>query len=165
MAMNEWSTGQKVGCGCLVVALLLAGACATLVFGVFSLVKSSSPYTDSLEIVKASPEVQAAIGEPIEAQFWASGSVNVEMTSGRADLIYGVQGPDGSGNVTVFATKSDGEWTYSTILFEDDDSPLKIELAPGVELPVEPPEAVEPAEPEPESEVETVEASAAADAP
>lgn len=82
---------------------------------VFGMIKSSDPYTDSLAQALANPEVQAALGSPIEAGFGVMGNINVSGSSGDADLSYTITGPQDSASVFVVAEKSGGQWYYSTM--------------------------------------------------
>ena len=58
MSIREWSTFKKVGCGCLVLAVLSIGGCGTFVFGLFTLLKSSDAYKTGLELAQESIAVR-----------------------------------------------------------------------------------------------------------
>ncbi len=103
------------GGGCLLGLLVCGGCFGAVFFGVFGAIKGSEPYTRSLNAVQGSPELQAAIGTPIEPGMMVSGNISVSGDSGEADLSYSVSGPKGSANVNVVGTKTAGVWDYSVM--------------------------------------------------
>ncbi|WP_173403123.1 cytochrome c oxidase assembly factor 1 family protein [Rhodopirellula sallentina] len=102
-----------LGGGCLVALLVCGGLIGTGVFGVFAMIKSSEPYTESLARAQSNVELQSVIGDPIEPSALVQGSINLENDGGEADLNYSVSGPNGSATVHVIGTKADGSWDYS----------------------------------------------------
>lgn len=104
-----------VGGGCLVVVLLCAGTAGLGVFGLFTAIKSSDPYTQSLARAQQEPSVQAELGQPIEAGFAVQGNINLDNNDGQADLNYSISGPEGSATVEVVGTKTAGQWDYETM--------------------------------------------------
>jgi hypothetical protein len=105
------------GCGgCLVLIILGAlGMGAVMYFGLGAL-KSTDVYKTALQRAQDSPEVQAALGTPIEAGFMLGGSMKNENGHGSADFNFPISGPKGEG--TVFATATmepGGSWQYSKL--------------------------------------------------
>src|SRR5258708_4398103 len=90
-----------LGVGVVVVALL---------FVVMGSMKSSVAYKQGLAQAQASPSVGEALGQPIEAGFFVTGSISVTGPSGKADLGIPVHGPLGKGTLYVTAEKRVGEW-------------------------------------------------------
>ena len=131
MSIKDWSTPKKIISGCLILVVLGAGGCGTLIFGVFSLLKSSDAYTAGLQHVQSNEEVKKLIGTPIEPGFMMSGSINLSGSSGNADISFPVSGPNGSGHVYVIGTKREGTWQYSTMNFIQESSSEKINLLPA----------------------------------
>ncbi|WP_170288202.1 cytochrome c oxidase assembly factor Coa1 family protein [Marilutibacter maris] len=103
-----------------VIGLSLLGLMAAAIFGLLSLVsgmmRSSEPYRHALAEARASAEVVAALGEPIEAGFMPSGNININNDAGEADLSIGVEGPDGEATVYVEATRKRKRWSYQTLV-------------------------------------------------
>lgn len=102
-----------MGGGCLVALLVCGGLIGTGIFGVFAMIKSSEPYTESLSKAQSNVELQSVIGDPIEASALVQGNINLNNDDGEADLNYSVSGPNGSATVHVIGTKADGSWDYS----------------------------------------------------
>ena len=112
-----WSRNWKwfVPVGCItIVALFLLGI-AAIVMIVFGAMKQSDVYREALERAKASPEVQAALGTPIEEGWWMSGQININNDTGDANINIPISGPKGKGTIHAIATKSGGKWTYSRL--------------------------------------------------
>jgi hypothetical protein len=100
--------------GCLTPLVLVGGCVAALFFFVFSTLKSTEAYQQSLAAVLRDPQVQAALGEPITPKWTFQGKVNVTNDSGNADITYDVGGPKGDATVHVVADKKAGVWTINT---------------------------------------------------
>ena len=75
------------------------------------MMKSSDAYRTALTMARADPYVQEALGSPIEEGLLVMGNINVNGSSGHADLAIPVSGPQGSGTIYVVASKSAGQWT------------------------------------------------------
>jgi hypothetical protein len=128
-----WSRNWKwvVPVGCLAPVVVCCGGGTLLFVFVSGALKSSEPYQEALERAKTNDGVKAQLGEPIEAGFFVSGSVEISGPSGKADLSIPVSGPKGAGTVYVTATKSAGKWQYSTLEFAPKDSQARIDLRPN----------------------------------
>jgi len=98
---------------------------------VFSAVKSTAVYQDSLSSAKTNPAVIEALGSPITVGFLVSGNTNVNGASGEANLSIPVAGPKGKGTIYVAATKSLGRWNYSGLIFEIAKTHQRIDLLQG----------------------------------
>lgn len=114
--------------GCLLPILSCVGIITMIVTLVFGMLKSSHPYQDSFATLQSDPRVISALGTPIEADFFVSGQINLQNSSGNANLSYGVTGPNGSATVYVVATKSAGKWTYSELIVTPDTNNQDIDL-------------------------------------
>ena len=129
--MTQPRNNSPFGCilrGCLILAILGIGSCGAFIFGIASLIKNSEPYREGLSLVQENETAIELIGEPIDAGFFVSGSINLNNDDGEADLSFSVSGPDGSGTVHVVGTKTNGVWTYSIIEFQPEDGSSRIEL-------------------------------------
>lgn len=104
------------------------GVLTLIVSLIFGMIKGSEPFEDSLRAARANPQIQAALGTPIEPDFLVTGSINLSGPSGDANLAYGISGPNGTGTVFVTGDKSAGVWTYSTLLAEIDPTGQRIDL-------------------------------------
>lgn len=109
---QSWSKWWLLGCLPLGLILLCGGGCAGVLLFVFGALKSSEPYVHSLQRAKASPQLAAAIGEPMEAGLAPSGNLNLDGANGSAKLNYTLTGPKDSAVVMVEATRAAGKWTY-----------------------------------------------------
>ncbi|MEM8638767.1 MAG: cytochrome c oxidase assembly factor Coa1 family protein [Cyanobacteria bacterium P01_G01_bin.54] len=128
MSLKKWLTPRNIVGGCLLLLITSIGGCGALFFAVFSLLKSSDAYKTGLDAVQESEAVADIIGEPVQAGFWLSGSVEVNGPSGAADIAFPVKGPEGAGTVYVVGQKSAGVWDYSTIQFASKDSDESVDL-------------------------------------
>ncbi|MDQ8201728.1 cytochrome c oxidase assembly factor Coa1 family protein [Pelagicoccus sp. SDUM812003] len=117
--------------GCLSSLLLFAGTIALIAHLVFSTLKQSDPYQTALASAQASPELAAKIGSPVEASYFATGSIHLENSDGDASLAIPVSGPEGGAIIYVEATKSSGEWTYEYLSAELNDTRERIALDPS----------------------------------
>jgi hypothetical protein len=118
------------GCGgCLALIALAALAGVGIFMFIFGALKSSDVYQLSLKRAQETPQVQAALGTPIEPGFMMSGSVDVGTSGGTADFNFPVSGPKGAGTVTAKATKpAGGDWIYSILQVKIDASGEVIDL-------------------------------------
>ena len=130
---NWWSRNWKwfVPVLCVAAVLLFVGGIALFVTLLFGTMKSSGAYKQALVAVRADPAVAQALGTPIDAGFFVSGSVNVSGSSGDADLSIPVSGPEGKGTVHAKATKSMGEWQFTELVVEITATGERIDLLTG----------------------------------
>lgn len=105
------------GCGgCLALIVLGAIAVAGLVFFVFGAIKKSDVYAEALKRAQSSPQVQAALGTPIEDGMWVAGSVNMSNDTGHAEITSPLSGPKAQGALVLKADKATGSpWSYSVL--------------------------------------------------
>lgn len=110
---RHWPWAIAGGClALLVLAALFAGIIFTVVMGGM---KSTDAYRDGLAKATSSPEVRAALGEPVKPGYFVSGKVNVTGSSGDADLSVPLSGPQGKGTLYLTAHKSAGRWEYQVL--------------------------------------------------
>jgi hypothetical protein len=112
-----WARNWKwvVPLGCLGFVLLIVLFVAAIVGIVFGAMKSSDVYKEAVRRAQNHPEVQAALGTPIESGWWMSGEINVKNDTGDANIQIPISGPKGEGRIHAVATKESGRWTYSTL--------------------------------------------------
>lgn len=127
-----WSRHWKWCVPVAVVSLLVlvVGFIPFLLFGVFSMMKSSEPCQKAIAKALASPQIQAELGTPVKDGFFSSGSISTAGSSGKATMDIPISGPKGKGNLHLDATKSAGTWTYSTLEVTIEGKSEKIDLRP-----------------------------------
>ena len=123
---RNWKWFLPVGC-LSGFALLLGFVAAILVF-VFSLMKSSDAYKLAFAKVQNSPAVASTLGEPIQGGLFIRGNINVNGSSGIANLTIPISGPKGDGTIYLKATKSMGEWTFDELAVKIEGTDQKIDL-------------------------------------
>ncbi|PTL83810.1 cytochrome c oxidase assembly factor Coa1 family protein [Vitiosangium sp. GDMCC 1.1324] len=164
-----WSRNWKwvVPSGCL--GLLLSCGCFTaLIFGVtWQALRGTGVFVDAVAQAKQSPEVQQALGEPIEAGLMLQGSIQTHNDQGSANFSVPLKGAKTDGTLYVEAYKNADTWKYTTLKVEvpgrptidllggepeppPDTVPFPDSLPDVEPLPGEEEEPGEPAEPEPE---------------
>ncbi len=132
---NWWSRNWKwfIPAGCLTTLLVCAGGLTLYLVFIFSKIKSSEVYKEAVLRAKASEEVQAVLGTPIEEGFLVSGNIRLSGSSGQADLTIPISGPKGAATLYVEAEKSAGKWVFSTLVVAPEGSETKIDLLAGTE--------------------------------
>ena len=114
------------------VALTLFAGFMLLIFSaVLGMMKSSDAYQQALQAARKDPTVAMALGEPIKEGWFIMGNINVNGPSGEANLQIPISGPKGEGDIYLEATKSAGQWNYSTLLVRVDGSDEPIDLLAG----------------------------------
>ncbi len=108
--------------GCLSLLALLAVFGFIIASFVFGLIKSSDPYKEGIARAKASPQVAAALGTPIEEPFIVTGQINVSGDTGTANLTVPISGPKGKGTLFVNGVKSGGKWDYGIMRVKPDNA-------------------------------------------
>ncbi|MCB1053133.1 MAG: cytochrome c oxidase assembly factor 1 family protein [Acidobacteria bacterium] len=112
-----WSRNWKwfVPCGCFgLIGFVLVGI-GSIFMLVTTAMRSSDAYQDALATAQSNPEMIATLGEPIEAEWFISGNINVNDDSGDVDLKIPVHGPNGKATVRVTGIKVAGTWEYSVM--------------------------------------------------
>ena len=132
----KWVVG---GCGCLLV--LGALAAVAIVVGVFGIVKRSDVYEEAVARAQDHPAATAALGEPIEAGWYVTGSVETSGPGGEASLSVPLEGPRGEGTLYVEATKRAGAWSYQQLELAVEDGERIDLLAGDATSPAAPPPA------------------------
>jgi len=127
---RNWKWVVPIGC---LVPLLSCGCCVgSVLFTVFGAIKSSEPYADALARARANPQVQAALGNPIEAGLFPSGQLQTKTSNGvetgTVNLTIPISGPNGAGTIIVAGNKRGGQWDYSTLQVDIDSPPQTISL-------------------------------------
>src|SRR5258708_2746686 len=66
------------------LAAILAGGILGIVFG---LIKSSEPYQHAVSLVDQDSRLTSILGSPIKPGLFVSGSINLQGSSGKADIV------------------------------------------------------------------------------
>jgi len=101
--------------GCLGILLLFALFVGGIFTAVMTSFRSSDVYQQALALARANPEVQQALGLPIEPGWMVTGSINVAGSGGDANLAIPISGPRGAGSIRLQAKKSAGKWEYQQL--------------------------------------------------
>src|SRR4029078_11934 len=90
-----WSRNWKWFVPVLGVGMLaICGGCLVGLVGVvFGAIKSSDIYQRSVARAKAAPQVIAALGQPVDDGWMVSGSIQINGSSGTANLHVPLSGP------------------------------------------------------------------------
>src|SRR5437879_779905 len=81
--------------GCLTILLLFCGFIFALVMLIAGTFKSSDVYKQAMAKAGSNPEVAQKLGTPLKSGMFLSGSVNVEGSSGEANMTIPISGPKG----------------------------------------------------------------------
>lgn len=128
---KNWKWALPGGCiGCFGLILVFVLGISALVF---SVLKSTDVYEESLQRAQTSPQVIEALGEPVEAGWLVSGAVNVTGPSGDANLSIPLSGPKGTGTLFLIAEKRAGAWEFDLMNVEIEGSGERIDLLDGIE--------------------------------
>ena len=127
---NWWSRNWKwfVPVGCLGTILIFSAFIVLILSLIFGIMKSSDVYRDALETARADSAVVEALGVPIEEGWFVTGNIDVSGSSGDADLAIPISGPRGKATLYVKAAKSAGQWEYSTLVVDLENTGERIEL-------------------------------------
>ena len=117
-----------VALGVLGGVLLLTAFVGGILFIVETSIQHSGFYTEALARTRANPQVIEKIGQPLQAGWFATGSLNSSGSSGSADVTIPISGPKGKGTIYVVAKKSAGEWKFETLQVEVAGEGQRIDL-------------------------------------
>lgn len=111
-----------------------------LCFGVFVLAvllmvgtmfRSSYPYQFALRQANASDIVAQKIGRPFHVGWFMAGSINLNNSSGEANIEIPISGAKGKGKIFVVAKKREGLWSFQTLDLVVDGETAPISLLNG----------------------------------
>lgn len=118
---------QKTGCGkiacigCAVLGVLGILAFVALGLTVIAAIKSTDAYKQARDRAVSHPRVIGLLGSPVEASFFAGGTVKIENDRGEAKIIFPISGPKGHAIVHAEATRDVGGWTFTEITVKQGD--------------------------------------------
>jgi hypothetical protein len=110
--------GVFFGCGgCGLLTLLAIGGFVGLFVFIFFSVRGSEPFQHTLLAAQRSPELTAAIGQPITLGWYFTGSVNWNNGDGDIRATIPVNGPNGSASISVVGTQKAGHpWVFEEMI-------------------------------------------------
>ena len=88
---------------------------AVIMFVIFSGFKSSDVYKEALSRAQSDPRVVEALGTPIQAGLFVTGSLETQGISGDAQLNIPIHGPKGRGVLYAAARRENGVWNFYTL--------------------------------------------------
>ncbi len=110
-----------IGAVLFIGSILLVTLFAGIFFFVMSMMKNTDAYQLAMAQVRQHPQIIRHLGSPIKTGYFLQGKVNISGGSGRARLTIPVEGPKGSGDVYVEATKRLGQWQLQALVFQADN--------------------------------------------
>jgi hypothetical protein len=103
-----------------------------LFVGIFAIIvgvmRSTDVYQTAISEARGEPAVVAAIGLPIEEGLLFAGEIEVNGDWGNADIAIPIEGPTGRATIYAEATRSRGDWYYTTLVVEFDDGRQPVDL-------------------------------------
>ena len=123
---RNWKWAVPTGC-----IVLVGGGVGflVLIFAlVFGLMKSTEVYETALYEAQTDPAVIEHLGNRIKDGLIFSGNMEVNSTSGYADIVIPISGQKGSGSLYVQAEKVAGSWEYYTLEVAVYGSDISIDL-------------------------------------
>ncbi|MDH5507240.1 MAG: cytochrome c oxidase assembly factor 1 family protein [Anaerolineae bacterium] len=86
-----------------------------ITYFVFWGMRSSSFYTQAVEMAQNDPQVMSALGNPVEPGWWVAGSISTQGLSGEANLSIPLSGPRGKGTLYADGRRITGVWQYYSL--------------------------------------------------
>jgi len=99
----------------LIPVVLMTTCVGAVLGGLFYAMRNNEPYEHALRRARENPQLREALGEPIEAGWWISGSISTDSTGGTAKLAIPISGPKGRARIYVDATRRAGRWEYTQL--------------------------------------------------
>lgn len=139
---RNWLWAVPSGC----LGLLLSCGCLGALFVTLTISGSGgvSVVTQAIERAKQSPEVQQALGEPINPTAWGfQGSIHSGTDGGSANFSLPLQGSRAEGTLRVRASQQGDTWTYTQLQVDVPDQ-ASVDVLSGTRLAPEPPDTARP---------------------
>jgi hypothetical protein len=122
---TPWKLIVGLMLGFFVLAIL---AVCGFVYFLFAMLKGSEVAREAVKRATSNPAVVSQLGTPIKTGWLVTGSINLNNSSGDADLSIPISGPKGNGTIYLTAHKSEGSWTYSVLHVVIERSGERIDL-------------------------------------
>lgn len=125
--------------------IALGGVVALILALAFGGMRSSTPYSQAMERVRADREVRAVLGAPIHERWFMTGNIDFSGSGGHAEFEIPVTAPKGKGVVYVLARRSSGVWRLTLLVVDIPAANERIDLLRrGRQTPLRPPPAQHP---------------------
>jgi hypothetical protein len=124
---RNWKWVVPAG-GCMIIIILFAAFAGSLILGVTSLMSDSQAYQDAMTAATNNSEVIQVLGEPIETDGMAGGSINYSGGFGEARLSIPIKGPKASATIYVSGEGVEENWNYDRMEVFIKDSDEVIDL-------------------------------------
>lgn len=111
MNMHERAKNAALSIGILI---LITTLCMGISLLSTARIRTTEPYRHAVDLALKSPEVRAALGEPMTVGWLPAGNVSA-VEGGEVQLNIPLRGPEASATIRVNGTKRDGGWTYWAI--------------------------------------------------
>jgi hypothetical protein len=105
----------KIPAGCLILILLLAGFATVVLTAITTSFHNSEVYKQATVRATENSQVLAALGEPIQFAWIVSGQLNVNGSTGSANLAIPISGSRARGTIHAVAYKSGGVWRFTQL--------------------------------------------------
>ncbi len=129
---NQRAIGKGIGIGCGSCLLLVIAAVvlfATLFFIVIYALNSSDAADEAVKRATATPEVKAALGEPLTRGWITTGNSNQDGNRRTASLTVPLVGPKASGSLHLEGhAEGSRQWEFSVIRVDVDGTHQSIDL-------------------------------------
>lgn len=113
----------------LVPIIICAGCCTGMFTFRVGMLKASEPYREALAAVQEDPQVQEALGMPIEDDTWFPvGEINITDDHGDARFGFTVRGPKGRAHVRTESRMTDGAWQMTELVVTVEETGRRIVL-------------------------------------
>jgi hypothetical protein len=97
--VRNWKWVVPVGVAAIVSVVV--AVCLGVLALIFGLMRQTEVYQTALDEAQGAPQVIERLGTPIEDGFLVTGNIEVNPSSGYADLAIPIEGPDGRGVIHV----------------------------------------------------------------
>jgi hypothetical protein len=124
----EQRTLWKILFGCLILFLLIAGFAIVLITAITASFHNSDVYKQAMAKAIENQQVRAKLGEPIQPAWLISGQLNVNGSTGNANLSIPLSGPRGRGTIRAVAYKNGGVWQFTSLQVNIEGQPATIDL-------------------------------------
>ena len=112
--------------------LAIAGCFAGILVVVVSLSLGDSDVSKmAVAAAESSPVVKQRLGDPIKRGFFMSGSIEIDVSSGHADIEIPISGARGKATIHAVAKKSAGIWKFETLDVAFDEASPRVSLLQG----------------------------------
>lgn len=117
----------KIPIGCLILFLLMGVFGSVVITAVVTSFRSSDVYKQAIASATESVQVREQVGEPIKAAWFITGQLNVNGSTGNANLAIPISGPKGKGLIRAVARKN-GVWKFTCLEVDIQGQPGKVDL-------------------------------------